>query len=180
MDHENDLNLIRKAIAGDITAYEKLIKGYFGMLNRLIYCKVRIASDRDDVLQEVLLITWLNIKQLRKPEAFKAWVIRIANNCCNKWYKRNVKVDKPLETDILTSILDSRIRWEIKSECSEFLVDEIEQLSDIQRQTIIDFYFNDLKINEISRLQQIPVGTVKRRLHDGRINLRRKLEEKNE
>jgi len=178
VDHDNNLNLIRKAVAGDINAYEKLIKGHFIMLNRLVMCKVRIASDRDDVLQEILLIVWLNIKRLKKPEAFKTWIIRIANNCCNKWYKRNAKVDEPLEADMLMSILDGRIRCEIKPEINDFLIEEVNQLPEVQKSAIEDFYFNNLKISEISYTHQIPAGTVKRRLHDGRINLRKKLEDK--
>ncbi len=180
LDYENNLNLIKSAAEGDINAFENLIKCHYAMLRRLVLCKVGSAPDSDDVLQEILLVVWLNINKLKKPEAFKAWLIRIANNCCNKLYIKNSRIDEPLELKKLTDMIDSRNRWETEPETNDLMLEEIDQLPPGQRMAVVSFYLKDLKICEISRIHHIPMGTVKRRLHDGRKSLKNKLEEKNE
>jgi DNA-directed RNA polymerase specialized sigma24 family protein len=53
---------------------------------------------------------------------------------------------------------------------------KIDKLPKSQREAILDFYFRDLKLKEISFMRKVPIGTVKRRLHDGRKNLKIRLE----
>lgn len=180
MINESELQLIKNAVSGDIKSFEKLIEIHYRMLHRLISCKVGNLHDRDDVIQDILLITWLNIGQLKKPEAFKSWLIRIANNRCNKWYRQSARIDEPIESETLSYIIDRQPRWDDGSDKADVLVEVIDKLPAGQRAVLLDFYFNNLKVSEISFVRHIPEGTVKRRLHDGRKNLKKNLEGKDE
>lgn len=105
-DINNDLVL--KSINGDIISFESLIKKHYAMLHRYIACKVSNAYDQENVIQETLLLAWINIKSLKNPKAFKRWLISIATNCCNKWYKANSKASIPTAEETLSHIIDKR------------------------------------------------------------------------
>ena len=179
MKNDTEIPLIRSAISGDIVAYENLMKSHFPTLQRLVACKVGNSYDRDDVLQEILFTVWLNIGQLKKAESFKYWLIRVANNCCNRWYKAKNK-EELIEADKLEYIMNQNARWDFTSYSELSISEELDKLPEAQRAVLVDFYYNDLKIREISKERNIPEGTVKRRLHDGRINLKKRLEENND
>lgn len=87
MDADECRQAIEKSKYGDLNSFEKLILSYYPLLHRYVACRVGNATEVDDVLQEILLLAWLNINKFRTVNAFKVWLIRIANNCCNKWYK---------------------------------------------------------------------------------------------
>ena len=170
---------VEKSKCGDMNSFEKLIQFYYPILHRYVACRMGDASEVDDVLQEILLLAWLNIKKLRNTSAFKVWLMRIANNCCNKWYRSKSQLGVPAVDDALTSLIDRRHSMSEETEENERLLLALDKLPESQKQTIIDFYFKSLKITEIAFLHNMPVGTVKRILHDGRLNLKKRLEEMN-
>lgn len=177
LEEDECLQAIEKCKCGDISSFEKLISLYYPLLHRYVACRIGDPSEVDDVLQEILLLAWLNINKLRAINAFKGWLIRIASNCCFKWYKSKATFDAPAEDDALTALIDRK--HSMSDECSENeqLLFALEKLPANQKQAIEDFYFRNLKINEISFVHNIPAGTVKRRLHDGRLGLKKGLEE---
>lgn len=168
---------IEESRCGDLDSFEKLILFYYPQLHRYVACKIGDFAEVDDVLQEILLVSWLNINKLRNVNAFKAWLMRIANNCCNKWYKSKTTFDEPTENDTLNSLIDRGHFMSGESVDNEQLLFALEKLPEYQRQAITDFYFKDLKISEIAFVHNIPAGTIKRRLHDGRLSLKKRLEE---
>lgn len=177
MNADESRQAVEKSKYGDLDSFERLIQYYYPVLHRYVACRVGDAAEVDDVLQEILLLAWLNINKLRNTNAFKVWLMRIANNCCNKWYRSKALFDVPAEDDALTSLIDRRHSMSEETEENEQLQLALDKLPKNQKQAIIDFYFRSLKIAEIAFIHNIPVGTVKRRLHDGRLNLKRGLEE---
>lgn len=177
MDADECLQAVEKCKCGDISSFEKLILIYYPLLHRYVACRIGDIAEVDDVLQEILLLTWLNISKLRAASAFKGWLIRIAGNCCYKWYKSKSTFDAPVEKETLISLIDREHSMSEESSDNEQLLFALEKLPKDQRQAIEDFYFKDLKIREIAFVHNIPAGTVKRRLHDGRIGLKKGLEE---
>ncbi len=175
-----DLKLIRKAIDNDKKSIEASIISNYKFIHRYVACKISDKSVREDIIQEVLIVIFLKIKTLNNPYAFKGWLIRIMSNCCNKWYKTQVNLAIPIDNEILTSIMDRQLKKEKVSEDFEKLHILISKLSNKQKNAIRDFYFNELKVTEIAFIRGIPIGTVKRRLHDGRKTLKKEMEKNNE
>lgn len=175
MQSDDSLNLIRNAVSGDMESYTELMRKNYPMLHRIIACRIDKSYDRDDVMQDVLLTAWLNIGRLRKAESFKSWIIRITTNSCNKWYRMKGRVEEPVVETRLFHMIDRNVP--VFSEKEYDLADKLNELPKDQKSALMDFYFHDLKISEISFSRNIPEGTVKRRLHDGRKNLKKRLEE---
>lgn len=173
MEADFILQVVEKCKSGDINSFEKLITMHYRLLHRYVACRVGDASEVDDVLQEILLLAWLNIGKLNSPYALKAWLIRIAANCCNKWYKARSGSDDPTGYEELTSLIDRRQCIHDEGDDKEQLLTALDKLPQKQRRTIEEFYFENLKISEIAFVHNLPEGTVKRRLHDGRLGLKK-------
>ena len=141
--------------------FESLLETHINAVARLIRFKIPIRTDADDILQEVCLTAYQNFPTLRDKSAFKPWLLRIARNKCNDYFREKARcMELPLE--YVTQ--PSRGRWGITSVVRETL----EQLADREKQILYLFYFRELPQAEIAQRLNIPLGTVKSRLHSAR------------
>lgn len=136
------------------------------------FVKFRIASkqDAEDVLQEIYLTAYRKFDQLKDPTSFKAWMIGIARNKCNDWFREKARcLEIPLD-DVYEKVpVYGRFG---KSE--QYMVREtLEQLGDKDKQILELYYWKELPQAEIARQLQIPTGTVKSRLHTARQNFKK-------
>ena len=108
--------LVDRAKNNDSDAFTHLILN----IERDLYCiaKSRINDENDieDIIQETMIIAFLNIKKLKNNSFFKTWIIRILINNCNKFYKRkkhnSLEEDKNLPKIGSTEIDLSNIEFE--------------------------------------------------------------------
>ena len=80
--------LVERAKNKDKTAFSELIVKVKKELYLIAKTKLNNEEDIGDGIQETVLISYKNLKKLRKNEIFKTWIIRILINECNKTYKR--------------------------------------------------------------------------------------------
>ena len=118
---------------------------------------LRSEADREDAVQECICKAWEKRNSLKSEGAFRAWVTRILINECYDICRRGSKI----------VLLD---------EMPEAVAPE-SGLDEIYRMPILLFYVEGFSIREISRILQIPEGTVKSRLFAGRGKLREVLGE---
>lgn len=57
-------------------------------VERFVRFRINTKADADDVLQEVYLAACQKFPQLKSKESFKAWIIRIARNKCNDYFRK--------------------------------------------------------------------------------------------
>lgn len=138
--------------------------------------KTILKNDDDtyDALQEALLSMYQKYDQLENKEYFSTWATRIVINKCYDLLRKNKNniqpIDEVIENDINMSKYD------------EYDVDKygikkaMESLSEDQKLITILYYYDDYSIKEISRIIDIPEGTVKSRLSKARELLKQKLE----
>jgi len=128
---------------------------------------LRSEADREDAVQECILKAWEKRDSLKNGAAFRSWVTRILINECYDICRRSSKI-------IVMDELPEAVAPEMDN---RDLRDAIGKLEDIYRLPILLFYVEGFSIREISRILQIPEGTVKSRLHAGRGKLRTMLGE---
>lgn len=73
-----ELDLIRRAQAGDRTAYEDLIRAHARLVWASVYGWVKDPAWTEDLVQDTFLKAWESLKDLKQPEAFKGWLLTIA------------------------------------------------------------------------------------------------------
>lgn len=149
------LDLVYRAKRGNGKAFTKLIEENIKSIYRVAKGILSSEDDIEDAIQNTILKAYSNIKTLRKEELFKTWIIKILINECNKIYnfnKKCISLDKVIEE-----------QYNDKYENLDLKI-AVDSLPEELRLVIVLFYFEDLKISEVSELIGIPEGTVKSRL----------------
>lgn len=133
-----------------------------GALERFVYYRMPNKADAEDILQEVALTAFKNFETLKNPEKFKAWLLKIAHNKCNDFY-RKLKKHEEIPFDEMTESIISRNRYGFFD--FEFVHDTMSSLGDKDKHILFLYYWGNKKQDEIARQLSIPIGTVKSRLH---------------
>lgn len=168
--------IIKRAIRGDKISYEKLIKANKEYLYKLAFLYVKNEQDALDIIQETVYKGFLNINKLKNAQFFNTWLSRILINTSIDFIKKR---DRELYTPI-TNIDHSSIYIQYntsKIESNLDLYNAIDLLKYEYKTVIILKYFEDMKIDEISKILDIPKNTVKTYLKRGRESLSKILKE---
>lgn len=151
----------------DRETFEKLIREYTPNLYRLTYGILRNREDAEDAVSETIIRAYDKIHTLRRQEAFRAWLMRIAANEAKRIYARN-KRSSPVE--------DMEIYMPVFLDEHHELWDLVMGLEIGCREVILLYFYERLTIPEIAAALRIPEGTVKSRLSRGKKRLREQLE----
>ena len=68
--------------------FENLLKAERVSVERFVRFRISSKADADDVLQEVYFTAYQKLAQLKNKDAFKAWIISVARNKCNDYFRR--------------------------------------------------------------------------------------------
>lgn len=159
--------LVLRAQTGDRDALDRLLRTCQGPLHRYIASVVGDASAADDVTQECLFRIARKLRWLSEPALFRAWAFRIASREAQRWLSRR-RIFDPLDDAADVSIeADALKGLEL-----EALRDAVATLSPASRAVMSLHYFEDMTLNEIADVLEIPLGTVKSRLGYGIRQLR--------
>lgn len=184
-----ELLLIREKIKqvkkGDQSAYEDVVNYFQHRIYHHCYRMIRNAHEAEELAQEAFIRAYINIHSFDESRKFSTWLYRIATNVTiDRLRKRkpDVYLDAEIpQTDGLNMYAqvpsDDRLpEEEVEGmELKRYIYKEISNLSPIYRSIIILRYLEEFSLKEISEILDIPLGTVKTRIHRGREALRKKL-----
>ena len=176
---------IKQVIKGDQDAFAEIVEIYSNSIFQLGYRMLGNRHEAEDIAQEAFIRAYVNIKSFNQELKFSTWLFRIATNLCIDRIRKK-KPDYYLDaevsgTDGLTmySQLSSNSPLpenELESlELQETVQKEILKLPEKYRSVIVLKYMEELSLNEISEILDMPLGTVKTRIHRGREALRQQL-----
>ncbi|MDS0527635.1 sigma-70 family RNA polymerase sigma factor [Clostridium sp. SHJSY1] len=164
--------LIKKAISGDRQSFGEIIKEHKIYLYKIAYSYVKNEDDALEIIQECSYRAMLNIRKLKKPEYFKTWITRIVINCALDFMNRNKSIIG-LDDNVRIGIVESNISIDEKLD----LYNAIDLLRDNYKTVIILKYFNDMTIENISKIMETPENTVKTYLRRAKDSLSKILKE---
>jgi len=158
-----DRELVEAARRGDREAYADLIRVRGDRLYALAQRILRDVDRAEDALQEALVIAWRDLSGLRDPDRFDAWLHRLVVRSCLAEATRErrrfsnlrvLPIDIPATNDDYLSVGDR-----------DQLERGFRRLSPQQRALLVLRHFEDRPPTEIAEILDIPVGTVRSRLH---------------
>ena len=145
-----------------MTEFEALLQAHFVPLQRYIRYKIANLHDAEDIMQEVCMTASEKFPTLKDRAAFKAWLIGIAGHKCMDYYRRKAHLmEIPLDALSESSFRVGRCGITEQSAVRETL----DALGDREKQILYLYYFRDLSQGDIANRLNIPIGTVKSRLH---------------
>lgn len=146
----------------DRNRFEELLYECKNAIERFVYYKLPSKADGDDVLQEVYLTAFQKFDTLKDEATFKAWMIRIAQNKCNDHFRVRAKqLEIPLDETMAETLTMGRFGITETTAVH----DTLELLADKDKQILYLYYFKNKPQAEIAKMLEIPLGTVKSRLH---------------
>jgi len=167
----DDASVIQRVLAGEREAYRLLVKRYqqsvFGLLHHL----TRDYQECEDIAQEVFLAAYVHLHAFdARRSSFSTWLCTIARNKCVNALKKH----RPLVWAELPEQAGPRLPEAIVGEEELFrqLDAGLAALPPEQKRVFVLAELQGLPHEEIARMEQVPLGTVKSRLSRAKEKLR--------
>ncbi len=179
-------HLARLALKGDQSAFAELVELYQDKLYHMSYRMLNNRQEAEDVVQETFLRVYKNLDRYDETLKFSTWIYRIATNLCiDRLRKRKPTYSLDAESsdyeglDGYSMIPSDNTTPEtelILSDTQRIIHQAMESLPPKYKSVMMLRYIRDLSLQEIGDILNMPVTTIKTRVHRGREFLRKKLE----
>jgi len=179
---KEDLLLVERCKSGDQIAYGQLVRKYQNSVYNLCRKMVRNPDEARDLAQEAFVKTFAALERYNPVYAFSSWLFKITSNLCidhiRKQRMRLLSIDEPLEGadgGMLRELTDPRRQPDQASEDSELreaIRCAVERLPEHYRIVLVLRHQEQLSYEEIAASLDIPLGTVKARIHRAREGLK--------
>lgn len=181
-----DEELVEKVKKGDADVYEKIIQKYQSKVFGLIYNMTKNQNEIEDLAQEVFIKIYKNLGKFKGDSSLYTWIYKITVNLCldeMKKRKNVIYLDEKIEVD------DGEVNRELPSEdkSQEELYEEkelqeklhncINKLPEKQRVMIVLRDIKGFSYEEISKITDVKLGTVKSQINRARLKLKELLDE---
>ncbi|MCW8784275.1 MULTISPECIES: RNA polymerase sigma factor SigW [Bacillus amyloliquefaciens group] len=170
---------------GDQNAFAEIVDLYKDKIYQLCYRMLGNVHEAEDIAQEAFIRAYVNIDSFDINRKFSTWLYRIATNLTIDRIRKK-KPDYYLDAEVAGAeglTMYSQIAADgvlpedavLSLELSDTIQKKILKLPDKYRTVIVLKYIDELSLIEIGEILNIPVGTVKTRIHRGREALRKQL-----
>ena len=158
------------ALADNRQAFGRLVEMHQAKVRRFLLNLTRgDAALTDDLAQETFLKAWITVRSFQGLSNFTTWLYRIAYNEYLAHLRRRREDSLPAGFDAISEPGEADDR-------RPTLLEEIERLTEPTRTIVLLFYSEDRSVKEISRIMDLPLGTVKVYLTRGRETLKKKFQ----
>ena len=141
--------------------FEKLLVSVRLSVEQFVRYRLPSQADADDVLQDIYLAAYQSFGQLKNRDAFKAWLISIARNKCNDYFR--AKAAQPeISMEELSGKEFAVNRRGITA--AHTVRETLDLLGSKDKQILYLYFWMEMPLADIAKLLNIPVGTVKSRL----------------
>jgi RNA polymerase sigma-70 factor (ECF subfamily) len=159
-----EVGWIIRAQTGDHAAFLSLVGSYERKILFFIRRFERDPTEALDALQEVWLTAWKSIGKLRKPEAFRVWIYRIAHDVVVTGIRSEHR-RREVESGRISPQPESYGNEDTSVESAEMIQYALAKLSPEHREVVTLRFLEDMTIDEIAEAVGAPAGTIKSRLH---------------
>jgi RNA polymerase sigma-70 factor, ECF subfamily len=184
----DDAQLIAEALAGQTAAFGQLVQKYQDRLYHTVVHVVGNAEDAKDAVQETFVQAFLKLESFHGASAFYTWLYRIAFNVAVTHRRKRGAMRTAEQTALTDGHLRSSVegqtpmadapseRMEREERCRQ-VRHAIAQLPEEHRTVLVLREMDGCCYETIAEILDLPVGTVRSRLHRARMQLREQLRE---
>jgi RNA polymerase sigma-70 factor, ECF subfamily len=182
---DDDASLIDETLNGQSEAFGRLVLRYQDRLYNTVFHIVGHAEDAADIVQETFVQAFLKLKSFQRRSEFYTWLYRIALNAAVSERRRRrptVSLDAMKSAADVEPTSDSdgpSELWEQKERCGVVRA-AIAALDEEFRTVLVLREIDGRCYEEIAAILDVPVGTVRSRLHRARVQLKEKLNKNGE
>jgi RNA polymerase sigma-70 factor (ECF subfamily) len=180
---QNDADLVRQTLCGNTSAYNGLVMRYQRQVYNLAYRMLGNAEDAGDLVQETFLRAYGALASFRQDASFLTWLYKIASNLCiDQLRSRKARSALSLDVELEEGrepAADSRNcspeELAIRDSVQDVVQRAISNLPEKYRVVVVMRHLQDMSVEEIANVLEMPTGTVKTHLFRAREMLRGRL-----
>lgn len=188
---EEDLALTDEELAarsqkGNANAFRILVERYEPKMARYAKRFLFAPDEAKDLLQEIFIKVYVNIRSFDIDRRFSPWIYRIAHNEFVNALKKRKKEKGNVSLFFVDVLFPHPIAKETADDASthreiaEVLEASLDKLGSKYREALVLYYLEDMDYKEIAEVLRIPISTVGVRLQRGKTMLKKLVKEKNE
>jgi len=176
----DEVSLLRAALEGEVDAWGEIVVRYKDAVFGLCLGFLRNRADAEDITHDAFIRAYENLRRYQIDRRFSTWLFTVAANLCRNRlrYRRYHPVFSPEETEEETGGAGG-ISPEVavaREERGKRVRQALDTLPPSYRSPLVLRYYNELSYQEIGEVLAIPEGTVKTRIHRGKLLLKEKIE----
>ena len=183
----DDRELVRQTLAGDPRAFGEIVARYQRGLYNLAWRMVRDRETARDLTQDIFIRVHRSLGKYDPIYPFTSWIYRVGTNLCIDYIRKKklatVSLDAPISVgdgeiatrEIEDTAQDPTLDAE-RSERGAMVAASLAKLPENHRVVLILRHQRDLSYDEIALIMDVPLGTVKARIHRAREAFRKILE----
>ncbi|MEK4023186.1 sigma-70 family RNA polymerase sigma factor [Mammaliicoccus sciuri] len=170
---EEDLQWVREVLAGNKQAYAHIINKYKNPLYATILRMTRNPQDAQDFVQDAFLKVYHQLGKYKETGSFSSWLYRVAINHCMDEFRKKRYHSTQVELGE-EQVIDSNHPEVVflKKEKHRQLERLLATLPEDERLIMLLRYANELSYDEISELTDVPLSTVRNKLHRAKKKMR--------
>lgn len=172
-----DEQIAKQVQEGDKEAFGFLVDRYQGKLQRYGTKFLSRKEDIEDIVQDVFMSAYKNIKSFHTDERFSPWIYRIAHNAfVNGLRKKERSPLLTIDFDTLVShaIYEDPAESEREQKETRDMLDKVlTNINPRYREILVLHYFEEMPYRDIAEVLQIPIGTVGVRIRRAKEALKR-------
>ncbi len=183
MVKDEDANIVRSVLAGDLDDFQKLVEKYRYVAERWAFQHLKNMSDAESIAQEAFVEAYFRLDTLNDPGKFGSWLRSIVNNTAISWLRQRRPTLSFEEIDSIRShgkLVELYNRYEVsmpddvleRQEQERLLQTAISMLRPTYQRVITMFYFDSRSYREIAMQLNLSVASVKSMLHRARQKLK--------
>lgn len=175
MTTNNDQQLIETILNGDAKSYGQLVNRYKDLVYTLAYRMLKHREEAEEVAQDAFVKVYRSLNKFKGDSKFSTWIYKVTYNTCLDRLKKNKKHfnDVPIDeyTEHKLETIDNALEGMIKMERSDLIKRCINKLPSESSYLLTLYYFEELSLDEMSKIIGITSNTIKVKLYRARKKL---------
>lgn len=171
----NDDDIINQIKSGNSKAFAVLVERYKDLVFTLAFRMLKHREEAEEVSQDTFIKVYKSLEKFKGDSKFSTWIYKVAYNTCLDRIKRNkrqmseVAINEFTEHEVKT--IDNALGRLEKNEQQQTIQDCLQRLSSEDSFLLTLYYFEDLSLEEMSKIVNIEPSTIKVKLFRSRKKL---------
>ena len=179
IERSNEIDLIQQTLAGNTSAFDRLVKMYRTTIYMLVLSYIKNPADAEDLTQRVFIQGYERLATLRDLNCFLPWLQRIAQNTCKNWLHRQVDSTTNFEaltdTDFAVTV-PSPEEVVLKAEIEAIVREAIGALQETDRKLMQARYIEGASYDELQVESGLSYAAIANRLKRAKQQMRRRID----
>ncbi len=177
-EKEIDYDLMHKVQDGDMVAFNEIVDRYKDRLLNVIGRMLSSQEEAEDIVQETFIRVYQHRQSFNFQHCFSTWIYTIGLNLARNELRKRKRFKHYDITEMQGNESEFAVEMKLPSRLPQVLNNAIQELPEKYRTAFMLRDLQELPYEEVAKVLDIPLGTVKSRVNRARMMLRDKLKPK--